>query len=577
MEFRQPRFSCTISVRLGFAAQHFQWKGLFVSIEMIECPHCRTRVVPVTDGACPACRKNTQQEPASVSEPDTGATRAAAWDRYQQSLRAASFEPAIASFSHVEQQFAVLRTSAVARLTANAGGDTAVADRIVEELLPRAATALAELQQKGELDDQKGRGASRLMEYVKVREESWRLLAEAIRENAPEKLQRHIELWKDSTMLMVRIRRAKQAVGAATPVQRMSDFQQALVTFTPRLIATPVLVAANILVFAAMIATGVHFLAPTAQSIMDWGANFGPKTMNGQWWRLVTCMFLHFGILHLGFNMWVLWDIGRLVERLVGNVGFIVLYFVSGIAGSFASLAWHPTVISAGASGAVFGVVGALLGFVVFRRDTVPAAVLKQLRNSMAAFLIYNILYGMTASGIDMAAHLGGLVAGFVCGLILSQPLSVEMIARRRIRNRAVVLAGAIALPLAAFALPSAPPDVGREVQLFAEMEKHAMHTSTALADKAQRGLINDADVAERLERDVLPPWIESRGRIEKLLDAPYGNRAYLSRLVKYMRCREESWQMEVQGLREQNPATLKQASDRWTAADKMARELAAP
>jgi rhomboid protease GluP len=545
---------------------------------MIECPHCRTRVVPVTDGACPACRKNTQQAPAPAAERDPGATPAAAWDRYQESLRPADFEPAIASFSHTELQFAALRTGAVARLTANAGGDTAEADRIAEELLPQAATALAELQHKvGKSDTQVGRDASRLMEFVKVREESWQLLAEAIRENSPEKLQRHIELWKNSTMLMVRIRRAKQAVDAATPVERVREFQQALVTFTPRLIATPVLVAANILVFAAMIATGVHLLTPTTQSIMDWGANFGPKTMNGQWWRLVTSLFLHFGVLHLGLNMWVLWDIGRLVERLVGNVGFIALYFVSGIAGSIASLAWHPTVISAGASGAVFGVVGALLGFVAFRRDTVPAAVLKQLRNSMAAFLIYNVLFGMMASGIDMAAHLGGLAAGFVCGLILSQPLSVERIAQRRIRNGAVVLAGAIALPLAALALPSPPPDIGQEVRQFAEMEKRAIQTSSALADKAQRGLINDADLAEQLDRDVLPPWIESRKRIEKLLDAPYGNHAYLSRLVTYMRCREESWQMEVQGLREQNLATLKQAGDRWTAADKMARELAAP
>ena len=73
--------------------------------------------------------------------------------------------------------------------------------------------------------------------------------------------------------------------------------------------------------------------------------------MNGQWWRLVTCMFVHFGILHLAFNMWVLWDLGRLVERLVGNVGFVVLYFLSGIAGSIASLVWNPTVVSAAPRG----------------------------------------------------------------------------------------------------------------------------------------------------------------------------------------------------------------------------------
>jgi hypothetical protein len=172
----------------------------------------------------------------------------------------------------------------------------------------------------------------------------------------------------------------------------------------------------------------------------------------------VSCMFVHYGIIHLAFNMWVLWDLGRFVERLVGNVGFVVLYFVSGIAGSIASLTWNPLVVSAGASGAVFGVAGALLGLIAFRRDTIPAPVLKHLWKSMGAFLIYNIVFGMMASGIDVAAHIGGLMTGFACGLILSQPLSVEMVVRRRFRNAAVALAGAIVLLVWTFALPKVLP-----------------------------------------------------------------------------------------------------------------------
>ncbi len=168
-------------------------------------------------------------------------------------------------------------------------------------------------------------------------------------------------------------------------------------------------------------------------------------------------MFLHFGILHLGFNMWILWDLGRVVERLVGNVGFVVLYFVSGIAGSMASLTWNPLIISAGASGAVFGVVGALLGLIAFRRDTIPTPVLQHLWKSMTAFLVFNMVFGIVAPGIDMAAHIGGLIAGFACGLMLSQPLSVEMVVRRKFRNAAVASAAAIALPLWALALPNLP------------------------------------------------------------------------------------------------------------------------
>jgi rhomboid protease GluP len=529
------------------------------------------------DGTCPSCRKNTQEEPASVPERDKEATREAAWERYQESLRRPSIEPAIASLRQIEQQFVELRGAAVARLHSGTGADRATSDRIQQELLPHFTAMLKQFNVEGEADERTDRGTSGLIEYVKTREKSWQFLAEALRENDTEKLQRHLDSWEESEKTIVGMIAEGQSLAKPTPLQRVRAFQRALVTFTPRLIVTPALVIANVLVFAAMIATGVHFFAPTAQSVAAWGANFGPKTMDGQWWRLVSCMFLHFGILHLAFNMWILWDLGRLVERLVGNIGFAVLYFVSGIAGSIASLAWNPTVVSAGASGAVFGVAGALLGLIAFRRDTVPAAVLKQLRNSMVAFVLYNVFYGMTATGIDMAAHLGGLIAGFVCGLILSQPLSVEMIARRRLRNAVVVVIGATALPLAAFALPDAPPDIDGELQRLGEMEQRAIEINNDLVRRSQRGEVSDADFARTLEREVLPLWIGARKDIEKLLNVPYADRAFLSRLVEYMRCREESWQMQVEGLREQDAAKIEQANQKWAAAEEMAQRLVNP
>ena len=76
---------------------------------------------------------------------------------------------------------------------------------------------------------------------------------------------------------------------------------------------------------------------------------YGPLTLDGQWWRLLTCTFVHIGIIHIGLNMWVLWDIGQLVERLTGNVGFLLLYLLSGLFGSLASVYWNPEVLSAGA------------------------------------------------------------------------------------------------------------------------------------------------------------------------------------------------------------------------------------
>jgi len=343
---------------------------------------------------------------------------------------------------------------------------------------------------------------------------------------------------------------------------------------TPRLVTTPAIVSVNVLVFIAMIATGVSFFAPTVQSVLDWGANFGPKTMNGQWWRLVTSMFLHYGILHLAFNMWVLWDLGRLVERLVGNVGFVVLYFVSGIAGSIASLAWNPVVVSAGASGAVFGVAGALVGLLIRRRDTIPTVVLKQLRNSMGAFLLYNIVFGLTIPGIDMAAHIGGFVAGFACGVVLSQPLAVEMLARRKWRNAAVVTAGTVVLFLAASALPDAPPDVHSALQRFGEMEQRILDKYNDLVRSAQQGTISDDEFADAVQRDVLPQWRKSLRQIELLAETPHVDRARFARLVEYMKTREESWSLRVQGIRQQDASKIDRADERSLDADEIAKEL---
>jgi hypothetical protein len=150
------------------------------------------------------------------------------------------------------------------------------------------------------------------------------------------------------------------------------------------------------------------------------------------------------------------------------------------------------------------------------------------------------------------------------------------MVPRRRLRNAVVALAGAIVLPLATRALPDAPPDVEAEMQRFADTEKRAIDTYNRLVRQSQGGRLNDLDFAEAIERQVLPPWVESRQRIEGLLDVPYVDRSRLTRLVAFMRCREESWQMQVVGLREQDPEKLEQAMDRWNTAEEMIEELTA-
>jgi rhomboid protease GluP len=220
------------------------------------------------------------------------------------------------------------------------------------------------------------------------------------------------------------------------------DFHQSLVELTPRAFVTPTIIGLNVLVFGLMVASGVSAVSPTVDGLLEWGANYGPKTANGQWWRLLTSTFIHIGFIHLLFNMWALWGTGHLVERLLGNAGFAVVYLLSGLFGSLASCFWHPLLVCAGASGAVFGVYGALLGIVVRQRGAIPMEELRQLSKSTLAFLGYNLFYGLTLPNIDMAAHVGGLVAGFLCGAVLSRRPGPAALAGRGIRNLLVGLTG---------------------------------------------------------------------------------------------------------------------------------------
>jgi rhomboid protease GluP len=238
-------------------------------------------------------------------------------------------------------------------------------------------------------------------------------------------------------------------------------FWRTLYQLTPRCFVTPALFWLNIAVFVAMVASGISLFQPNQnpnqnqkdlQEMVDhWGADYTPFTLGkGEYWRLLTCTFVHFGVIHLAFNVWALRNVGYLVERLVGNTGLLILYVISGVVGSLASTAWilfrNQIVVSAGASGAVFGVFGALFGFIVFRRDTVPPRILSSLRSSGITFIGLNLLLPLLIPSINIAGHLGGLAAGFCCGLALSQPVTLEARTGRPLRNLMVATAGALVI-----------------------------------------------------------------------------------------------------------------------------------
>jgi rhomboid protease GluP len=183
---------------------------------------------------------------------------------------------------------------------------------------------------------------------------------------------------------------------------------------------TVALIAANVLVFVAMVASGVSFTEPTPLDALHWGADFGPLTIGaGQWWRVLTACFVHFGIIHIAFNMYVLYQIGPFVQVTFGRARYLAIYFIAGLSGSLLSLYIHPNSVGAGASGAIFGLYGAVFGFLLRERHALNPAAVKSIGRSAGIFIVYNLIFGAMNRTTDVSAHLGGLVAGFLAGIAL--------------------------------------------------------------------------------------------------------------------------------------------------------------
>ncbi|MGP8251035.1 MAG: rhomboid family intramembrane serine protease [Terracidiphilus sp.] len=202
--------------------------------------------------------------------------------------------------------------------------------------------------------------------------------------------------------------------------------------------ATHLLVAINCAVFLAMVAKGVSPISPTVDQLVNWGANgAGEVLLHGQWWRIVTAMFIHVGILHLATNMWCLWNLGLLAEPLMGSWGVLAVYILTGAAGNLLSTCVNWLEYSsvnvfpagAGASGAVFGIAGALIVLLKSNRLPVPPVELKKLRRSVIYFAAINLFIGISISigtavmgaglSIDNYAHMGGCA----CGLLFAWPM----------------------------------------------------------------------------------------------------------------------------------------------------------
>ncbi len=183
---------------------------------------------------------------------------------------------------------------------------------------------------------------------------------------------------------------------------------------------TVALILINVLVFIAVELTGT---SQNAWHVLDYGAAYTPYIVqNGEVYRLFTSMFLHFGIEHLVNNMLVLFVLGSRLEQVIGKLRFLFIYLAGGIAGNIFSLILElrnqDFSVSAGASGAVFAVMGAMIYVVIRNKGWLGDLSMRQIL-VMAVFSLY---FGFTSSGVDNAAHIGGMIAGFVLAVLIWHP-----------------------------------------------------------------------------------------------------------------------------------------------------------
>ena len=351
----------------------------------------------------------------------------------------------------------------------------------------------------------------------------------------------------------------------------------------PGIPVTKLLVAVNLLVFAAMLVGGAGLWHSSNSVQLAWGANFGPATKDGEWWRLGTALFLHFGAVHLTLNLWALWDAGQLVERMYGHARFACIYFASGLAGNLLSLVAHRGLaISGGASGAIFGLFGALLIFLWRERHNLHPKEFRWFFWGAAGFALASLVLGLLITGIDNAAHIGGFFSGLLGGIIFAQPAGI--IERPSPRFRHIrVLAGA-AFALAIVILVSQVPVrtyrwseevlARKEIGEFLRDDAAITQSWQSILDKARQDGTSFEELAGRIDTSVADRYEESFELLSELPPDPaLPSAATVEILRHYAERRRDASRALAEGLRANKPQQIRDALEM----EKQSRQLTQP
>lgn len=349
------------------------------------------------------------------------------------------------------------------------------------------------------------------------------------------------------------LQRVKAAVTYVPP--SCQPFNDALRARTRWTIVTPAIAVANVAIFVVMLVGPGSF--DDRNTLLAWGASFGPRTTNGEWGRLLSSMFVHAGLIHVLASVAGTLRAGLMLERLVGPVAFATTYIAAGVLAGLASLATHPVSVQLGASGAVFGIYGLLIATLIWgmvrRSDVnVPPAALMQLAPGAGIFLLYTFV----TEGVLTPVMLAGVTVGCICGAVLAGGVSTNKPPARRV----LATMSATAAIVVMFAVPlRGVADVTGEIAQVVAIEDRTSHDYSAAVDKFKRGRISSDGLVDAIEQ-IRPELRAMSARLNSVINVPPEHQWLVSGAKEYLRLRDESWRLRAEGLRGSNMKTLQKA-----------------
>lgn len=359
-----------------------------------------------------------------------------------------------------------------------------------------------------------------------------------------------IELLKRAVELM---KRARAAIVYIPPGCRA--FNDALRMRTRWAIVTPSIALANVVIVVLMLFGPGSF--SDRDTLLAWGASYGPRTTNGEWWRLLSSMFVHAGVVHALVSVAGTLRVGLMLERLIGPVSFATTYVAAGVIASLASLAAHPVAVHASASGAIFGIYGLLFasiawGLIQRSEVTIPVAAIRQVAPGAAVFLLYTFV----TEGFVTPAMVAGISVGSVCGFVLAGRVSSSKPPVRRVLATMAATAGIVvllAVPLRGVA------DVTGEVAFVVAFEDRTSRDYDADVMRFKRGRLSSDDLIAQIDR-IQPELRAVSLRLNSVGNIPPEHQWLVDTAKEYLRLREESWRLRAEALRGSNMRQLQQA-----------------